>query len=202
MRQPVDASRLRRFLVELGRAARRPSTVYLVGGSSAVNTGWRSTTLDIDLFTDDDELMQALPALKERLATSVELASPLDFLPELPGWRDRSPFVRTEGNLTVRDFDFYSQALSKLERGFDRDLDDVRSMIHRGLVEPGRLRELFAAVSGQLYRFPAVDVAALKSAVDELAVEQLSVPERWRHMPDGRPVPNVVRAIRRARQGH
>ncbi len=31
--------------------------------------------------------------------------------------------------------------------------------------------------------------------------ELLPVPERWRLMPDGRPVPNVVRAIRLARQG-
>ncbi|OFW52090.1 MAG: hypothetical protein A2146_02330 [Actinobacteria bacterium RBG_16_67_10] len=29
----------------------------------------------------------------------------------------------------------------------------------------------------------------------------LAVPESWRLMPDGRPVPNVVRAIRLARQG-
>ena len=31
--------------------------------------------------------------------------------------------------------------------------------------------------------------------------EMLSVPPSWRHMPDGRPVPNVVRAIRLARVG-
>jgi excisionase family DNA binding protein len=35
-----------------------------------------------------------------------------------------------------------------------------------------------------------------------LADEQLPVPDRWLVMPDGRPVPNVVRAIRLARQGH
>jgi excisionase family DNA binding protein len=27
------------------------------------------------------------------------------------------------------------------------------------------------------------------------------IPERWRTMPDGRPTPNVVRAVRLARQG-
>lgn len=31
--------------------------------------------------------------------------------------------------------------------------------------------------------------------------ELLPVPETWRFMPDGRPVPNVVRAVRLARQG-
>ena len=32
--------------------------------------------------------------------------------------------------------------------------------------------------------------------------EELPVPEAWQRMPDGRPVPNVVRAIRVSRTGH
>lgn len=31
--------------------------------------------------------------------------------------------------------------------------------------------------------------------------EEIGIPDRWRVMPDGRPTPNVVRAIRLARQG-
>lgn len=34
-----------------------------------------------------------------------------------------------------------------------------------------------------------------------LGDEQLPMPPEWRTMPDGRPMPNVVRAIRLARQG-
>jgi excisionase family DNA binding protein len=34
-----------------------------------------------------------------------------------------------------------------------------------------------------------------------LAEDEVGVPDRWRFMPDGRPTPNVVRAIRLARQG-
>jgi excisionase family DNA binding protein len=30
---------------------------------------------------------------------------------------------------------------------------------------------------------------------------EVGLPERWRYMADGRPMPNVVRAIRLARQG-
>jgi hypothetical protein len=168
MRKPVDDSRLERFLTELGRMARRPATVYLVGGTTAVRAGWRRTTRDIDLYIEDDELLRALPGLKERLATNVELASPLDFLPELPDWRERSAYLGSEGELTVRDFDYYSQALSKLERGFDQDLEDVRAMVDRGFVDPARLRQLFDAIEPQLYRFPAVDAASLCRAVEVL----------------------------------
>ena len=38
--------------------------------------------------------------------------------------------------------------------------------------------------------------------LDELAEdEELPLPAEWRRMPDGRPAPNAVRAVRLARQG-
>jgi hypothetical protein len=170
MRKQLDAGRLRRFLTALGAAGSQPATAYLVGGASAVLDGWRSTTIDVDLYLEPevDDLLRAIPKLKDDLEVNVEFASPLDFLPELPGWRDRSRFVSQEGLLTVRDFDFYSQALSKLERGFDTDLADVRAMVDRGLVATAELDRLFDAISGSLYRFPAVDGDSLKAAVKQL----------------------------------
>lgn len=73
-----------------------------------------------------------------------------------------------EGNLDVFDFDPYSQALSKLERGFELDLKDVRHMVDAGLVEPRALLELFDKVEPNLFRFPAVDPGALRAAVESL----------------------------------
>ncbi|MBA3807221.1 MAG: hypothetical protein H0X28_02310 [Solirubrobacterales bacterium] len=113
-----------------------------------------------------DALLRELPALKNDLGVNIELASPPDFIPELPGWRDRSPFVFREGNLDVHHFDFYSQALSKIERGFRQDLDDVASMLASGVVEPTRLRELYNEIESELYRYPAVDPAAFRRRVD------------------------------------
>jgi hypothetical protein len=170
MRRRTDADALRRFLRELGRAARRPATVYLVGGATAVLEGWRPTTIDIDirLEPEHDELLRALPELKERLELNVELASPLDFLPEPPGWRDRSPFVMQEGPLTIRHLDHAMQALAKLERGFDQDIRDVEAMVERGLVDPATLRAALAAIEPELYRFPTVDGKALRAAVEGL----------------------------------
>ncbi len=104
--------------------------------------------------------------LKERLGVNIELASPPDFIPELPGWRERSPLVFQEGNIDVHHFDFYSQALSKIERGFRQDLDDVGKMIECGLVQPVRLGELFEAIEPELYRYPAIDPAAFRSKVE------------------------------------
>jgi hypothetical protein len=118
-----------------------------------------------------DELLRELPLLKERLGVNIELASPPDFIPELPGWRERSPLVFQEGNVAIHHFDFYSQALSKIERGFDQDLADVQKMMVSGLVEPTRLRELYEAIEPELYRYPAIDPSAFRGKLDAVLVE-------------------------------
>jgi hypothetical protein len=170
VRRAADDHRVRRFLSAIGRAAEEAGTVYLVGGATAVVEGWRATTVDVDLCLEPEQesVLRAIQRLKDELEINVELASPLDFLPELPGWRDRSPFVASEGRLTIRHFDPYAQALAKIERGHDRDRADVEAMIARGLVEPGRLRELFASIEPELYRFPAIDPRAFRHRLDGL----------------------------------
>lgn len=169
MRRDVDVGRLRELLKALGAAATCAATVYLTGGSTALLHGWRTSTaaVDLKLEPDRDEVLRALPRLKEALQINIELAAPDQFLPEVPGWRERSPFVAKEGLLTFRHYDLYSQALAKIERGHARDVGDVREMLDRSLVDPLRLRELFAAIEPQLYRFPAVDAPTFRSALDE-----------------------------------
>ena len=83
-----------------------------MGGATAVLRGWRDSTIDIDLkaIPDTDELLRRLSALKERLEVNVELASPDDFIPALPGWQERSRFIQQEGKLTFLHYDFYAQA--------------------------------------------------------------------------------------------
>lgn len=170
MRDAADAERIRRLARELGRSVSPGTRMYLTGGATAVLEGWRQSTVDIDVRfePDSDAALQRIATLKEELSVNVELASPLDFLPPLAGWRDRCRFRFREGNLEVFDFDPYSQALSKLERGFELDLDDVKAMIDAGLVEPARLLELFEGIESELYRFPAVEPSGLRAAVESL----------------------------------
>lgn len=170
MREPADAEAIRRLAEELGRVAPEGTRLYLTGGATAVHEGWRDSTVDIDLLLepDADAALRRLAELKEELNVNVELASPLDFLPELPGWRQRSRSRYRVGTVTVLDFDPYSQALSKLERGFDLDLADVDAMLADGLVEPRRLLELFEQIAEDLHRFPAVDAAGLRVRLEHL----------------------------------
>ena len=169
MRHPLTEARLREFMKRLGQAATGKSDVFLVGGASAVLHGWRETTLDVDLtiMPERDEVYRAIPQIKEDLEINVEIASPFDFIPEIEGWRERSPFITSEGSLSFFHFDFYGQALAKIERGHDRDLRDVESMVLDGLVEPALLAKHFEAIEDRLYRYPAIDPPSFRRSVHQ-----------------------------------
>ena len=137
--------------------------------------GWRDTTIDIDMrFNPElDELFRALAALKEELQINIELASPPDFIPLLPGWEERCQYIGREGKVTFYHYDPYSQALAKIERGHSLDRSDVEAMFQRGLVQVGPLMKYFEAIEGQIYRYPALDPRVFRSAVEN-AINRLT----------------------------
>mgnify|MGYP001603166300 CR=1 FL=1 len=95
MRTPADATKIQRFLRELGTRARGPGRVYLAGGATALLHGWRASTADVDLKLDPEPagVFEAIARLKDELDLNVELASPDDFIPPAPDWRERSVFI-------------------------------------------------------------------------------------------------------------
>jgi hypothetical protein len=153
----------------LADAAERPARVYFTGGTTAVLMGWRPTTIDVDVrfVPERDDLLRAIPSLKESLRLNVELASPTDFIPVRHGWEDRGAFIDQIGPLSFYHFDLYAQALAKVERGHAQDVVDVQEMVRRGLVDPTQARAYFAAIEGDLYRYPALDPGSFRRAVDE-----------------------------------
>jgi len=173
MREPLTAESLQVFMKALATSAKTASRVYLVGGASAVLLGWRPATIDIDLkiIPETDELLRSLSRLKEQLHLNIELASPDDFIPTVPGWQERSPFIRQEGKLSFYHYDFYAQALAKIERGHDKDLIDVKQIIERDLVQPRRLLELFAMIEGQIHRYLALDPRKFRASVEQVVRE-------------------------------
>jgi hypothetical protein len=76
--------------------------------------------------------------------------------------------VGTWGALQVRHLDFRLQALAKLERGLETDLDDVRMMLDRRLVVAAELQAGFDAMQAELFRFPAVDAARFQARVADI----------------------------------
>lgn len=169
MRQLADADRIRRLMRALDAEVDQATRLYFTGGATAVLIGWRPTTIDVDIriHPEREGLLRAIPRLKEQLQINVELACPADFIPELPGWEERSLHIGKEGDLTFYHYDFYAQALAKIERGHRQDLEDVRSMIDRGLVDPKTVRRFFDEIEPLLYRYPAIHPPSFRKAVEE-----------------------------------
>jgi hypothetical protein len=151
----------------LGREGDQDTRVYFTGGATAVLFGWRDSTIDVDIamVPERDRLLRALPSIKESLSINIELASPPDFVPIPAGWEERSPFIRQEGRLFFHHFDLYGQALAKVARGHAQDVDDVRAMLERRLIEPAKAVEYFDTAAPALYRYPSIDPPALRAAV-------------------------------------
>ena len=124
MRELADADRIVRFMRELGRAADADGACYLTGGATAVLVGWRRTTIDVDIRLEPqtDALLRAVQRLKEELRLNVEIVSPAHFIPELPGWRERSLFIDRMGSVSFYHYDPYAQALDSF---FDGERDDA-----------------------------------------------------------------------------
>jgi hypothetical protein len=111
-------------------------------------------------------LLRVIPELKEELELNIELACPAHFIPELPGWEDRSQFIAQEGSLSFYHYDLYAQALSKIERAHKQDLADVKELLNRGLIVPARLLDLFEQIFPHLYRFPAIDPTSFRHSLN------------------------------------
>ena len=173
MRPPVTGEKIERLMEALGEAVSGSGTIFFTGGVTALLHGWRETTIDIDLkaMPEPSGLYEALAQLKEQENINIELASPDDFIPEVPGWRERSLFIARHGSLDFYHYDPYAQALSKIERGHERDKEDVASMLAEGLVARDKLRELFLQIEPALVRYPALDAKAFRRAVDRFFTE-------------------------------
>lgn len=153
----------------LGTQADQETQAYFTGGATAVLIGWRSSTIDVDVRfePESDAILRAIPDLKERLHINIELASPMDFIPVAPDWPRRSVFIAAHGPTSFFHFDLYAQALAKIERGHQQDVDDVREMIRRGLIEVSAALEYFDVIEPNLYRYPALDPATFRASVEE-----------------------------------
>lgn len=170
MRRVAERQDIEKFIEAIARASTSTIRLYFTGGATAVLLGWRASTIDVDihLVPDDDRVLRVLPELKETLEMNIELACPAHFIPELPGWQDRSLFIAYEGTISFYHYDLYSQAMAKIERGHALDVTDVEQMFRRGFIEPQRLTTYFDAIAPRLYRYPAIDPPAFRRAVENM----------------------------------
>ena len=168
MRSDLTAASLDEFFENFGKLLKVETKIYISGGASAVFHGWRDSSRDIDLkIIPDGEAFSCLAKIKEELQLNIELASPDDFIPAVPDWQKRCEFIKKVGKVEFYHFDFYTQALSKIERNFERDLLDVKAMLDSGLIEKAKLVSSFEDIQSELIKYPAIDPDTFKKSLSD-----------------------------------
>jgi hypothetical protein len=174
MREEITKESLVSLMRELAREAPRRGSyrVYFVGGGTAVYLGWRQSSIDVDLCSDQDVVFRNIQQIKQRLNINIEFARPEDFVPPLKGTADRHVFIDTVGKISFYHYDPYAQLLSKVVRGFQRDLDDAKKFIDCGMVDPNIFRSLVAAIPDSIYaRYPTLSRIVIDTAVETFLLE-------------------------------
>lgn len=169
MRGELTRGALRELMAELARTAPTGKSfqVHVVGGGTAVLAGWRAATIDADLYAEDEAVFRDVPRIKERLRVNVEFVRPEHFVPALEGSAGRHLLIERMGDVEFFHYDPYAQLLSKVVRGFRKDMLDAENFIRSGMVDPSRFRALVAAIPDSGYlKYPQLDRAAVESAVD------------------------------------
>lgn len=158
----ITRNSLQTFLEQLGHCFRQQGRLYRVGGSSLLFVNAKNSTFDVDFAFEvetshQQQFISCLRQVSRRLEIAVEQAAPHQFIPLPQGYEQRHQFVGRFELLDVFTYDFYSVALSKLERGFEKDFTDVASMLATGTIEFKRLETYFEEI------LPRVDSFGLRS---------------------------------------
>lgn len=174
VRRELTREGLRELMAELARNAPRGESfrVYVVGGGTAVLSGWRSSTIDADLHAERDEVFRDIQGIKDRLGLNIELVRPEHFVPALAGSDDRHLFIDRVGEIDFYHYDPYAQLLSKIVRGFRKDLLDAGNFVESGMVAPRRFQELVRGIPDSAFaRYPNLSRDAVLTAVEDFLSE-------------------------------
>jgi len=144
----MDNPQIQSILQGLGERVPPASRLWLTGGSALVLLGSPRLTIDIDFIGDDvspSELDKTIMQIAKELKISMDPVPLERFIPLPAGSAERSIRIGQFGNLEVYVTDPYSIALSKLDRGFDTDLDDIVFLVQDGFVRMDELERITQA---------------------------------------------------------
>ena len=178
LRPPVSRGRIEVFLQRLAQDYRQPARLYLVGGTSLVFEQLRPQTLDVDIVIEvsadrHGELIRVLRQIRDALSINVEEVSPAEFIPLPAGAENRHEFIGRFGQVDVFHFDWYSTALSKIERGRKQDLVDVVTLLQNKRLEWDELQAMFREI------LPLVGQKSLKQNPEVFALNFRALAALW-----------------------
>lgn len=143
--ESVDDQQIRAFLHELGNRYPKKATLVLLGGSALCLLGSSRPTLDIDYVGHDlhkTELQQMIDLVAQEMRIEIEPVPIDEFVPVPADAQSRWLPVGQFGLIDVFIMDPYTIALSKLDRGFETDIDDILFLLRQQLITFEQLESL------------------------------------------------------------
>lgn len=152
----MDHVEIQGILQRLGEHVPPSSRLILVGGSALALLGSPRLTVDVDFLGDDvhpSPLHQTILQVARELQIHVE-AVPLEkFIPLPAGSETRSIRIGQFGNLEISIADPYTIALSKLDRGFETDIEDIVFLVQQNFVTIAELEKITREALSQAQKF-------------------------------------------------
>jgi len=141
----MDNTEIQSILQSMGKRVPPSSHLVLIGGSALALLGSPRLTIDIDFVGDDvhpNKLHQSIMQIARELKIHVEPVPLERFIPVPKGSAERNIRIGQFGNLEIYVADPYSIALSKLDRGFDTDFEDIVFLIRHNFITLGELERI------------------------------------------------------------
>lgn len=141
----METDQIHAFLVSLGKRYPHSENLYLLGGSALCLLGSPRPTMDIDYLGDDlkkGALQKVMEEAGREMGLDVEAVPINRFIPIPDDGHERNLYIGKFGKIDVYIYDPYAIALSKIDRGFDTDLDDVAFLIKNGHIEINKLERV------------------------------------------------------------
>jgi hypothetical protein len=141
----LHKSEIESLLQALGKRVPPHTRLVLVGGGALALLGSPRLTLDIDFVGDDvhpSKLHRSIMEIARELEIHAEPVPLERFIPLPVGSSERNIHIGQFGNLDIYIADPYSIALSKLDRGFDTDFEDIIFLIQRDFVSLNELERI------------------------------------------------------------
>ena len=169
---PVTRQNIEQFAEALSARFAAPADVFLIGGAALLLVGGSRATQDIDIVDSDappgdDPWRVALSRTIADVRLDVE-AVPFDaFVPLLKGAEGRHRLIGTFGKVRLWVFDPLSIALSKLDRGFETDLEDIEFLLGQGIITRRQLLDAIEEAAPSARAFD-LDITQMRQRLDGL----------------------------------
>jgi len=141
----LDNSEIQSILQNMGERVPPHSQLILIGGGALTLLGSLRLTIDIDFIGDDvhpSELHRSIMQIAREFEIHVEPVPLERFIPLPDGSAERNIRIGQFGNLEIYVADPYSIALSKLDRGFETDFEDIIFLIRRNYITLNELERI------------------------------------------------------------